>query len=621
MLAVLGPVLAILAQSGAGTPALQKAAPASVLQPSVGLLSKEPAGTGSPGQSHKEAAASSQHKTQTTSSAAKVASSSAKVDAKAASEERRAAAKVEHDARKATERLDHEARYNRTAAPHDIPAAKALNADVKGGGGHEPKAVSVVTAIMLLSSLTFACITFYLVNWPNAEIVKHSWSAISVTICIFCAVLIFNASNGLTTWMLGQYDDGVSEPPMEHESGYGDVHQQQEEPHHQWLSAMGGTASKGAPDTYVFILAFVQFLVWFCVFALSMVYFSGVAVVSKNAKNPSDDEKHLNAKAGSMLLCHVAGFAAINAFGVLMRMAPFYQNAWMAFLSMLLGVGIILLCVLSYRKLRTRFIKNGTAHDQHLLEHEAEEGGEDMVGLVASFLIVQVLRFGMTGVLPDGHGGEPDDILKSHDSSDVGKLIVLGYFSAAMCAVVVVASSWLKGPRALQAAKMTQITLAMIHCWCLYFSGVWMMAASDMAEILDVYEDSALLKVILACLLTVYAFVLIFALEKLASFDCTGPKVDNAIVTIMGSLGILIGFTWEQSFERSVSTVVQASGDVPAPLLKGGMAIFLVAMVLPAWRMFIMKHTMEEHHKEQQGAYEHDDEAVPVKETEPVQEK
>ena len=54
------------------------------------------------------------------------------------------------------------------------------------------------------------------------------------------------------------------------------------------------------------------------------------------------------------------------------------------------------------------------------------------------------------------------------------------------------------------------------------------------------------------------------------------------------------------------------------------MAIFLVAMVLPAWRMFIMKHTMEEHHKvhkEQQGACEHDDEAVPVKETEPVQEK
>ena len=63
---------------------------------------------------------------------------------------------------------------------------------------------------------------------------------------------------------------------------------------------------------------------------------------------------------------------------------------------------------------------------------------------------------------------------------------------------------------------------------------------------------------------------------------------------------------------------------MPTPLLKGGMAIFLVAMVLPAWRMFIMKHTMEEHHKvhkEQQGAYEHDDEAVPVKETEPVQEK
>jgi hypothetical protein len=133
----------------------------------------------------------------------------------------------------------------------------------------------------------------------------------------------------------------------------------------------------------------------------------------------------------------------------------------------------------------------------------------------------------------------------------------------------------------------------MVHCWCLYFSGVWMMAASDVAEYIGVYEDSALLKVILACLLTVYAFVLIFALEKLASLEATGPKADQAIYTVMGSLGILVGFTWEQAFERSVSTVVQANPAAPEPVLKAGLALFLVGMVLPAWRMYIILHTMK----------------------------
>lgn len=98
---------------------------------------------------------------------------------------------------------------------------------------------------------------------------------------------------------------------------------------------------------------------------------------------------------------------------------------------------------------------------------------------------------------------------------------------------------------------------------------------------------------ILACLLTVYAFVLIFALEKLASLEATGPKADQAIYTVMGSLGILVGFTWEQAFERSVSTVVQANPAAPEPVLKAGLALFLVGMVLPAWRMYIILHTMK----------------------------
>lgn len=649
--------VASLAQSGAGSPALQKTEPAqldargpSVLQPSgmppskmppitafnqmdVGLSAKEIAhtGTGSSGQTH-HVGDGHDHPSHTASSAARSASEDRRAAEKSASEERRAAAKHDHEAR---------ANTNYTTAPDTVDKdSSELHISVGGGGGHEPKAVSVVTAIMLLSSLAFGIGVFYLVNWPNATIVNHSWSAISLTICIFCAVLIFNASNGMTTWLLGQYDDGVSEPPMEDspghaaKPGYGQEKQgysKEEAPHREYLSAMGwkgggggapagesAAPSSSPPDSYVFALAFAQFLVWYMIFGISMIYFSGVkgSIGSKKGVPATHEAKHLNAKAGCMLLAHVAGFSAINCFSIMMRTHFFSSSAVMALLATCIAVCIVLMCMAAYRALRKQFVPGDTA-DHHLLEEEAEEGGEDVMALLASFLIVQVFRFGICGDLPDGHGGEPEGQIGSHGLKEghfeIAFLVMFGYFSATLCGVIIILNSmpspfsaFLSTDRVQQAIRMLTITSAMVHCWCLYFAGVWIMAASDMAEWLEVYEDSALLKVILACFLTVYAFTLIFVLEKFASLDCTGPKVDQAIYTIMGSLGILVGFTWEQAFERSVGTVCQAVKQVPEPLLKCFLALFLVAMVLPAWRMYIILHTL--HHSTEHMAdddYDH----------------
>jgi len=674
-------VLAIsLAQSGASSPA-------SVLQPSgiadskvpgaADLFAKESAAGDSKSSASKSAAhlARDARDAESASSpahadakaAAHAAMDAAKAEAhdrraaeKAASEARRADAKKEHESRAADAKTEHDAKKEPHATTGTAPSKidknldipKATSTKVMGGGGHEPKAVSVVTAIMLLSSLTFGTIVFYLVNYPRAAIVNHTWSAISVTICIFCAVLLFNASNGLTTWLLAAYDDGVNEPPMEHEEGYGKEsypaagyghqeqqghqeqgqqgHQEDDHPHVQWRSvmwAMGGggddkPAAAKIPDGYIFTLAFIQFLVWYCIFGVSMVFFSGVKrwPWEDKTKEASHDTKHINAKAGCMLLAHVAGFAAINCFGILMRMDPFSASWPMTFLAVLIACAIVFMMVTAYRALRNKFATGGSEADRHLLEEEAEEGGEDIMALLASFLLVQVFRYALTGILPDGHGGEPADMIGTHMGSDhhelyqVLALLGYGYMAAMLCAGVVFFnamptpfSAYLSGAKVQQVVRMVTMTMAMVHCWCLYFAGMWVMAASDIAEFLGVYEDSALLKVLLACVLTLYAFVLIFLLEYLASLDATGPKADQAIYTVMGSLGILVGFTWEQAFERSVSTVVQASDHlVEPPLLKAILALTLVAMVCPAWRMYIILHTMKhstEHMAE--ATYEH----------------
>lgn len=481
------------------------------------------------------------------------------------------------------------------------------------GSEHEPKAVSVVTAIMLLAGLAFIMTLFYLTHWPNPQIVKHSWRAISLTIVIFCAVLIFNASNGVATWMAGEYDNGV-DPSYDHYGGYGDGHEgqrggygnytpRQEAPHLQQLVAKGASSY-----TYTkFWIAVVQFVVWFAIFGTSIAFTSGA--VSCGAKGEKDHShkahirRHLNCKAASMLLAHIAGFAAINAFGILMQLKPYYESPALSLCALLIGVGVVGLTILVYDLGRAPIARKASGDERDLFDEEAEEGGDDMMGLAASFLSVQVLRYALSGQLPDTHGGEPNSIISSHAKldgdilPDIAKLMLYAFLSAFLCAgTVVVSAIYLESHHPKRAAKMLQIVFAMTHAWCLYFSGVWALAATALAETLEVYEDSALLKVLLACVLSAYAFAMLVLLEKLAALDCTGDLADETILELMTALGILIGFSWEQAFERSVSTVVQASSSgIPEAALKAILAVVLVTMVLPAWRIFILDIQHETH--------------------------
>merc|ERR1712224_963220 len=72
-----------------------------------------------------------------------------------------------------------------------------------------------------------------------------------------------------------------------------------------------------------------------------------------------------------------------------------------------------------------------------------------------------------------------------------------------------------------------------------------------------------------------------------AMSDFGGHATDDAIFSIMGGLGILVGFSWEQSFDGGVEVIAALT---PNPLLTEiVLALVVTIVVMPAWQRFILK--------------------------------
>merc|ERR1711865_804505 len=80
--------------------------------------------------------------------------------------------------------------------------------------------------------------------------------------------------------------------------------------------------------------------------------------------------------------------------------------------------------------------------------------------------------------------------------------------------------------------------------------------------------------VLLALALSGYAFFLIFVLDKLADADFTGPDADAFIYTV-------------------VEAMDEGSHAWPEPVLKAVLAFCVVILVLPAWRIWILRTALQ----------------------------
>jgi len=203
--------------------------------------------------------------------------------------------------------------------------------------------------------------------------------------------------------------------------------------------------------------------------------------------------------------------------------------------------------------------------------------------------MVQACRYAISGVLPDYLGNEEGAVL--HEQADSFKLAGLGVSFAVLVMVIVVATGEQEEApehgsfRAFvkRCTLVGQNGSAMAFAWCILVVCRW--EAARIAALGD--SNGIICRVAIALVVSFAGFFIVAGLDALADLSITGPAVDNALVSLIQGLSILVGFSWEQAFDGGVECIAEMTDNPVGIGLVLGIGVALV--VLEPWRRYILK--------------------------------
>mmetsp|Transcript_7904 Transcript_7904/g.17219 ORF Transcript_7904/g.17219 Transcript_7904/m.17219 type:complete len:734 (-) Transcript_7904:136-2337(-) len=442
----------------------------------------------------------------------------------------------------------------------------------------EASDVAVAIASTLIGSISICMMLFYLLNWPDADIRRYSYDVISATCSIFCAVLLFDTfQDTLEVYLL---------------DGRGII---------------------------VNIVAnFAHQLVWFTVMQFTLAHFAMAHKSPEDRKEvingEGTDDTQMNMRCVGVLLSHMTGFAAINSWGSVQQTSWFRQTPAhsLAVLPMALAVNVALQRLTD--TFRSRLTEGDGIEDEleKMWDEEVEEAENDISGLSLSFLASQSLRFWVGGTLANEEGWETSATQYEHTCRQIALLMAwaAGFIVLTIALLVTVKVGKKKtgeeegehsagdhhsqhsaeegeedeeeeGGLLERFAEMILTAFSMSFAWSIFYSARWGIAATQWTG-----QDQTLLGVVLAVVLSLVCFASIYVLDKLADADFTDEVADEAIYQVIGAIGILIGFSWEQCFDAALSSLASATSNEHFTKLL--LAIFCVVMLVPAWRLYIL---------------------------------
>lgn len=421
----------------------------------------------------------------------------------------------------------------------------------------ETEKVDLAVAVMLLGSVAVVMSLFYLVNHQDDDMRQYSWSVISSTIAIFTAVLMFEAINGIINKLMEIHGLHIG--------------------------------------TSLVVMRYLMVFVWFVFLQVVLAHIAHFNEIQGG--NPGDDpsqkrkdnaEVLLQMKCWGTLLAHITGFAAVHAGGELQHLDCFSGSPSVALLPVFVSFGLLSIFFCISDAIRHRFVSNERVDMWNEITEEAEN---DIAALGLSFLCGQVMRFQFGHNLPNVKGLEPHSVI--HDSTYIYSLLGCSAGCAVLSVIILLASGGIR--RLLVCQQVAGFTFA----WCMFYAskeaiaqGVWNMADQTGEPHLD--KNSVCMRVILACLLSCFALLIIFVLDFFEDMDATGEAADKAIKNIINAIGILVGFSWEQAFEGGVEIIAETTrqrGPWYPIMTNFLLAITLAGGIIPAWRVYILKNT------------------------------
>jgi hypothetical protein len=118
--------------------------------------------------------------------------------------------------------------------------------------------------------------------------------------------------------------------------------------------------------------------------------------------------------------------------------------------------------------------------------------------------------------------------------------------------------------------------------WSYFYATKWTLGAMP----LPWGGNTTLLCAVEAALVSVVGFGFIFILDKCADASWTGDSADECIKGVINAIGIVVGFSWEQSFDAAVAAL---GSNTPCPVVtKQLMAIACAMLVIPAWKVYML---------------------------------
>lgn len=199
--------------------------------------------------------------------------------------------------------------------------------------------------------------------------------------------------------------------------------------------------------------------------------------------------------------------------------------------------------------------------------------------------------------MPDVEGLDSWAVQTTRSFSDVETLLMAGaVFCAGTVALDLYAGLHVSDDGDGEEPRTYQVALASFNqafAWCMYFGCKWLVATQ---LFVTGPEEKMILHLILAALVTFIAVVAIWVLDKLADLEATGEDLDHAIIQVIGGNSILVGFAWEQCFDRAIEVIAAQSTffRVPPLAMKLALAAACICIIVPAWRRWILPMVLRE---------------------------